>query len=421
MKLPVKYRGDGRHVYCYACKSTITSQFDRGNKRKCFHDDKHHVFWSAPYSKVHKKVICSKAWPGMKDPEEFYKSHNDYHAQLKSSNYGMQKEVKKTLPPPMLIDCQKYYLDYLNNDPRIVPISQRKKRSPKYVQETQKRIRDFNNVLRDKGINPAAANVNIPSRWADYFYEYLTEKGYSNKTFNHYIGAMNGFYSFMVKKGLAEENHFEDVTKRKSSKDNRVLDDQELTNLIKVIKPIYGKSFDGRNYYDDELEFAIRLALWTGGRGEELFELKGENLQGDFWRIRKSKESNRAQEEWSTTEEAEFREEYVTEDCKEYLEERGLPGPNEYFIKPEWKNRKSLQDKYSRAFSHFWSLSENEEKKVWKHLRKTFFTRKAILMEEFGRYLPSHKSQDTLNGHYINQKEIIKEKMNGQKMYRLSV
>ena len=421
MKLPKKFRGDGRHVYCYACKGTITSQFDKGKNRKCYHDESHHVFYSLPYSKIHKKVVTGtpKSWPGIKDPEEFFEAHNAYHKKLKANNYGMQQQVERALPTPLLIECQKYYLDWLKNDPRITSLSERKKRSPKYIQETQKRLKSFNDVLRENGINPNAAHINIPFQWVDMFFKYLTDKGYANKTFNHYMGALNGFYELMLKKKLVEDNPFANVTKRKPGRDTRIIYDDELNNLLLKIKEIYGKGLDGRNYYDDDLEFAILLGLWTGGRGEELFELKGEAYQGDFWIIKKSKESNKEEEEWSTSEDAEYREEFVTEDCKEYLEKRGLPNPGEYFIKPGYQNRKTLQDKFSRAFTHFWSMSDNEQKKEWKHLRKTFFTRKAILMEELGQYLPSHKNQSTLIGHYINHKEIIKEKMAGERMIKI--
>ena len=72
-KLPIKLRGDGRHLYCYQCKRTVTSDWDKDTNGKfkkasrCNHEKA--VFYSILYSPIHKKRIARRAWPEIKDPQ----------------------------------------------------------------------------------------------------------------------------------------------------------------------------------------------------------------------------------------------------------------------------------------------------------------------------------------------------------------
>jgi len=408
LKLPKKLRGDGRHLYCYKCKRTVTSDWDKDENGKylkqdgrCRHDKI--VFYSIPYSKVHKKRVVRKSWPNISDPEIFYNSHNEWHKKQKAQNYGMVERVEK-VKPFLLLDCINYYLDFLNNEPSIVTIDKVKKRTSKHIGTVAKHLQTFIDSLRKNEVNPSAVHVNIPDEYVGYYFQHLEDKEYANKTFNHYMSSVRVFYNVMMNKGIVRSNPFKEVTSKYVFHDPTIISMEEFNSLIKAttFENRWGwKGSQRRNYYRPWLVDSWLLGLFTGERRDGIFRLKGEHIVGNYVKIPNFKVNDIMKVDkyhWAL----------ITSDFAKFLSKLGYRESDQYLIDTGEMNINTAKEFCTEAFTHFWGLSSNESKKTFSNLRKTQKTREVVLMGDKRKYLQSG-SVNVERDHYIGQREIQEE------------
>lgn len=415
INLPKKYRGDGRHLYCYKCKKPVTSDWDKDPNGKyikeirCSHKEDV-VFYSIPYSKIHGKNVVRKAWPKIKSYEEFFNEHNLWHEKQKVHNYGMVIKVAQE-KPFLLLDCINYYLDWLNNVPNIVPRQKRVIRTAKHIGTVRKHLQTFADSLRKNGVNPSSQHVNVPDEFVGYFYSELESIGYANKTFNHYISSVRVFYKVMIELKITGENPFVGITRKYTFNDPQIISMEEFSNLIVVTKKENGwgrKVGQKRNFFRDWLVKSWYLALFTGERRDGVFELKWKHVEGGYFKIPNFK-INEIQKvnvyHWVL----------ITKDFAIFLAGLKAGEPDDYIIDTEDMNRNTAKEFCTQAFTHFWNISSNEIKKDFKNLRKTQKTRETILMGEQRKYLKSG-TVDVERDHYIGQREI-QEKFKDELMF----
>lgn len=409
IKLPKRYRGDGRHLYCNTCKKTVTSDWDKGENGKylkevrCPHQ-KNVIFYSKPYSRIHKKVVVCKSWAAIKSDEQFFEAHNDWHRKQKAQNYGMVKKVEK-VKPSLLLDCINYYLDWLNNEPSVVPKHKRKERTQKHIGTVKKHLQTFVDSLRINGINPSVVHVNIPDEFVGYYHSSLESKIGSNKTFNHYIASVRQFYNVMIDEKIVEENPLRGVIRKHTFNDPKIIKMEELSKLLNVTTKENGwgwKSGQKRDWYRNWLKVSWLLGLFTGERRDGVFLLQWKHIEGDFFKIPDFKNNL-----LSRIEDYEgYHWVLITKDCAKFLATLKYSGqPEDYIIDTLGMNRNTAKEFCTASFTHFWGISSNEEKKDFKNLRKTQKTRELLLMGDRRKYLRGG-TIDVEREHYIGQQEI---------------
>lgn len=91
------------------------------------------------------------------------------------------------------------------------------------------------------------------------------------------------------------------------------------------------------------------------------------------------------------------------------LKELGLEknrGLEAYIIAPEIKSRNSLNNRLSKAFTHFWKLTGSDRLVTLRHLRKTYGT---LMYSVFGSKTEAITGQniDTIIEYYLSKEKIL--------------
>ncbi|WP_298419792.1 hypothetical protein [uncultured Kordia sp.] len=322
-----------------------------------------------------------------------------------------------------LFNTQVKYINFLND--RGVPEHKKANRSEKHIKEIYKCLLLFNESLILKKINiKTLLVIKVSDSHVGYFHTYLLKyKGYQNKTYNNKMSALKAFFKWANKEyKLKMDNPFEDVKLRSTSKSIDTISEIEYNKLLEIISPEKGYVMIGvknpkrKNRYKSYLKDGIELALHTGGRREEIVELK-----------------------WDMIKEVENRPTYILVPNLKVERQKGkgfndnvppkiIPvttslnlllhrlgyeekkGSHEYILCPDRSKITTLgiMENLSKGFSHFFDLLDTGRKLQLKHLRKTYLTHLQSVMGTEAKLLSSHSTDDVLKKHYIDQTVINK-------------
>ncbi len=82
-------------------------------------------------------------------------------------------------------------------------------------------------------------------------------------------------------------------------------------------------------------------------------------------------------------------------------------GKDIYIIDPFGKaSRDTMRVLVSKAFTHFWRLTEIKRDLSLKHLRKTFLTQLAMKLGDKATLVSDHHDMQVLKDHYLNQRKF---------------
>ncbi|MFT7233444.1 MAG: integrase [Cyclobacteriaceae bacterium] len=312
-----------------------------------------------------------------------------------------------------LTDAMNKYFDYLTG--ADVPVYERKTRTEKHIKEQKNYIEKFLTIIRQNGINPSMVHPQVSEEFAEWFYEWLEPKGYSNHTFNHYVKAVKTMYKYLMQNNFILYNAFAGMKTKHTATNADIIYESELELLFKLINYENGFKIVGglqKNFYREWLPNAIKLGLYTGERLDGITGLKWGDVESNYlkipnWKLRRFEDSNQ-----------EFSYVPITADFAKFLLELKCESPNDYLIAPLMANREYVKSQLSKSFSHYWSLTNNPKQITFRHLRKTFETRMWMLLGPKVKGLKRHKNLSTKVDHYLSQKEIYKE-LEGQDMFNI--
>ena len=435
---PNKHKG--MLIYCSKCKKSFswTKKTTKSNEGKtviqeptcgesgkklsaCSNFDKHKfkVRAHVPGTKSRKltKILDTRSYN-----EAVIKSiefQNECLEELK----GNIDQGKITIKRIYLIDSQIEYLDYLT----VVGVPEHQKvvRTNDYIKEIKNCLLLFNESLANAKINTKIMRLDrIDEIHVGYFHTFLLENmAYSNKTYNGKIGALRSFFKWAIKQyKLKIINPFEGVRNRTVSSENKTISKKEFQDLLDIITPekgllqLGGKTKEVKQMYKEYLRDGIELCLHTGGRREEVVELKWNmiheiNGKPGYITINNFKVERRLGDGFNNNVTPKIIP--ITKGLMNILNRLGYEAKrntDEYIICPDRSNipSKSIMDNLSRGFTHYYNQLETGRKLQLKCLRKTYLTYLEAAMKGETKKLSSHTTNEVLHKHYIDEKVIHK-------------
>lgn len=336
-----------------------------------------------------------------------------------------EQEVKKrkTQKQFYVFDAQHEYIDFLKNI--NVPAHQQIQRTEKHIKEVYKCLQLFNEALNFNGVKITIATIpEVTDEYVGYFHSYLLEvKKYQNKTYNNKMSAVKGFFQWSIDfYKLNIQSPFGKVRNRKLTIKKETITRTEFEQLLKIISPergviqLGGKRKQRRNLYKSYLKDGIELALYTGGRREEVIDLKWNMIvEKNNFPIYIEMKNLKVERQLG----AGFNEDVmpkiipITKDLRNLLDRLGYKrnkGKNKYLLNPDRTESSTayMMDSLSKGFSHFYSLLGTNRKLQLKCLRKTYLTHLYSALGKEAKYLSSHTSNSVLQKYYVDEKVIHK-------------
>ena len=431
--LPNK-RHKGLFVYCHVCKK--------------------HFTWTRRFKIVNKKQVkeepeCGKTKKGYSTCQEFaihkYKSRlhipgtkgkravkthesSSYDGAVSEAieferDFKASKEI--VMNPEVsakryyLIDIQVLYMDFLENFG--VPEHKKKNRSKKHIDEIEKTIDFFNIALKENKINHKIILIDkINDTHVGYFHKYLLEElHHANTTYNKKMRLMKSFFIWAIDEfNLRMPNPFKGFIKRPESSNNETISKDEFNKLLEIISPLNGYVMEGKskkNRYRDYLKDAFELGLHTGGRREEVVELKWNMIkevenEPSYIIVSNLKVERQKGKEFADNVKPKVIP--VTQSLYILLLRLGYnenKGSHDYILAPNRKAKtQSMMDAISKGFSHYYGLLGKERELQFKNLRKTYLTYLVSALGGEAKDLSSHSSDEVLEKHYIDKKIVNK-------------
>jgi site-specific recombinase XerD len=323
-----------------------------------------------------------------------------------------------------LFDAQIEYLNFLDNID--VPEHLVVKRSERHIKEQAKCLELFNEALNSNKLNKRIIPIHrITDKHVGYFHSHLADHmGYANKTYNNKMGSLKSFLDWAIKQySINIKNPFNEVKQRTSKTNIETITKKEFKNLIDpknmcsengIIE--VGKKKIKRNMFRDYLSNGIELCLHTGGRREEVVELKwnmvhkidGEIAYIEFDNLKVERILGDGFNDNVDTNIIP-----ITKDLKNLLlrlnyEEK--KNTDDYILYPDrdTQSTPTIMDNLSKGFTHFYKRLNTGRELQLKSLRKTYMTYLKLATGGDMRKLDSHSTDEVLDKHYIDKKIIKK-------------
>ena len=258
----------------------------------------------------------------------------------------------------------------------------------------------------------------------DYF---INNKGYANKTYNNNMGLLSAFTSHIIATfSLQYKNPFLGVPDMVVTPKVESIRQTEFEKLLELITPENGiqmktlrsrKTQKKTNHYKPWLKWAFRLGLYTGGRSEDIVELKWSDItldeKGQLYTLRTvDYKIDHANSNKTSKSERYFKHFAITKELANLLFEMGYKkyrNSDKYIVAPDdGLKRSNVSGIISRSFSHYYSLLGTGKTITFRNLRKTFMT---SALREFGvasTALTNHTSVSLTNKHYYD-KEVTRD------------
>lgn len=420
LRLPEKERPYGLYLFCNGCKSLYSNE--KKVKCKCGK-----LVYKA---QVHIPGTLKRVKPMILETDNFHKAVEMFHSfksELNNNSFQKMPIKKAETTPSRLIECFAYYMGWLNNVG--VPSHKQKIRDPKYIGKYDHLFEQYKDALAENGVDWKILKfTEVNDEMIGFVHDYfLIKNGYANKTYNNNMGLLSAFTTHVINKFKFDyKNPFLGVPDMVVTPKVKAIGENEFSNLLDLITPENGiqiktlrSRINGRkvNHYKPWLNYAFKLGLFTGGRSEDIVELKWSNIRlqedGKFDKIETidhkidSANSNRTSAADRITKCF-----AITQELGELLFEMGFErykGSNKYIIAPEdGLKRSNVAGIISRSFSHYYSLLNTGKIITFRNLRKTFMT---SAYKEFGMAstaLTNHKNPSMTDKHYYD-KEVTRD------------
>lgn len=388
----------GMKIYCKKCKADIP---------KCDH------FESFTYRvRIHvpgtKKSVKSKILNATVYREAITEAIN-FEKYLKSNNYQTIVVDSAQGNDYSVIDSIIKYNHYLNGESeyaqfkKSVTKEHRKEliRFCKYFAKTLKKNKNIE-LTRIKDVS--RQDVSNFYSWAD--------NHYSPKTFNKCLNGVKGFFDFLIDiEEIEMKNPFSKYSRKQIRKTNiDSVTREEFTKILKTVDTyspflVLGGRGERKNMFKPYLKDGFRLFLLTGGRREEIVDLRWSHIYVSvsgvkFFRIQNLKvQRNLSRDEI-------YKYIPINSDLFDLLVEMGYyekKQTDDYILLPERKvQSKTIMDSLSKSFTYYKNGAGIEKDISLKSLRKTYITWVHQVMQKETGLLTSHSTTKVLESYYID-------------------
>ncbi len=345
---------------------------------------------------------------------------NDYQRKVESTQEKIEVEKPK---PRLMVEAMAYYIEHLEN----VRVSKAKQkiRSKSHKDGVQRTFRYFCEAIIPHGYRHTAILVDqIDDKMLDHFYDYILEENdYANGSYNKYMSIMRQWVSWLNEEGYSIKNPFQGVTRRpEDGKEQLSMSKKEFEELLKVITPENGIQqlrTCKKRHYQPWMASSFKLALFTGLRREEIFQIKFNMLiyseeneplcfQVPNFKVQRSK--GVATNEGVQMKMVPMTSELIRVLLEDFSFERYRNTDN-YVIAPESNMmRKTMWEKCSKAFAHYAKQIKSRNDYNLNDLRNTFLTKLLVTYGNDAKVISDHSTSEILKKHYTDKK-ILSEVM----------
>lgn len=388
----------GLKIYCNKCKI---------DNPKCKHYDQqiYRVRIHVPGSDKKVKVKVLKA----RDYSDAVIEAVEFEKQLIANNFSKMEQVVDQGNDYSIIDAFIKYNQYLNGQSNFAHL--KKNISTNYKKEIIRYCTYFNDSLKKNKDITRDRIKDVNGVDISNFYR-LAEKRYAGKTFNKCMSNIKSFFDFLIEEEDIEMKNplrkyvAKPVLKNKIEIVNRdeffaILDAVDTFNPFVVL----GGKGERKNMYKSYIKDGFRLFLLTGGRREEVVDLRWNDIfiapSGvKFFRIRNIKV------ERITNKTCIYKHIPINDDLYSLLLELGYnekKGTNGYILYPERDvTSMTIMNSLSKAFTHYRKGAGIQKEISLKNLRKTYLTWVNQVMNKDTRILSSHSNDGILKDHYLD-------------------
>lgn len=453
LKIPANERGPFEYVRCNKCSRNVDQKCGLSGKRisTCKFGDQHRfrVVIYIPGSGNNRVPKTFKT----RDYNEFKRQACAFIQKMKDSEYAIPKDEVKYVEPNNLTvvsDIQvtkdtesvrpvasnepsngnthrlnnhtfhshvQQYLDWMQGVG--VASHKRKNYSKDHLEDIARKLGYFAKSLVDVGLNAMTISVfDIGEKEVEIFHEFMEttmnekdELRFGKRSYNKAMGVLTAFFKYLIdRKKLDIINPFEDVKRKDIVNNPEVIHLSEFDSLLSVVnkkngrymKLDRGKLYES-NHYQSWMKHAFRLFLETGERRDGVTQMRWSHIKENWIEIPNYKINNQNNRNDI------IRKAPITAGLLELLTELGLDkfrGSEEFIIAPKVTSRKSLNNRLSKAFTHFWKLTGSDRLVTLRHLRKTYGT---LMYSVFGNKTEAITGQniDTIIEYYLSKEKIL--------------
>lgn len=282
-----------------------------------------------------------------------------------------------------------------------------------HIDEMFRFCRFFANSLKRKYDIQRMRIVDVSQHDVADFYVWA-EVHYSAKTFNKCLAGVKGFFDFLIDVEEVEmKNPFRMyVRKYVPPSEIDTINRDEFDSILSAVDnytpiSVLGGKGERKNMYRPYLKDGFKLFLLSGGRREEVVDLKWNNIfesenKIKFFRIKNLKVTRIMKKETV------YKYIPITDDLFDFLNELGYEekrNTDEYILFPErYEKSKTMMDVLSKAFTHYRIGAGVEKNITLSNLRKTYISWVKVEMGEKTGLISSHSTNGVLEKFYLDPK-----------------
>jgi integrase len=390
----------GLKIYCHKCK--------RDNPT-CNHYDIHRykvkIHIKGGDNKKKTKILDTK------DYNEAVKQAIEFRKELEINNYYSTPLIAIENKELSMVGALIEYKRYLAGEHRYSHLV--KNISPQYQDECMRYCKFFLDTVK---LVKNVVESNIKDVGQDDVARFYTwaENHYKEKTFNKCMNEVKAFFNFILEvEKVKMTNPFSVYTVKKVVRSNiNTLEKSEFEAIIDAVGTctpfqILGGKGEKKNMYKPFLVNGFKLSLLTGGRREEVVDLKWSDILisvtgTKFFKVKNLKVNSIKKDDgyWKHFP--------INVDLFNFLVEMGYEekkNSNDFILYPERKVlTKTIMNDLSKGFTHYKKMAGIDKEISFKSLRKTYLSWVNAVMNKDTGILSSHSTHDVLERYYIDPK-----------------
>ena len=335
----------------------------------------------------------------------------EFEKELKSNSYETIKPKVDEGNDYSVLGAIVKYNQYLNGESEYAHL--RKDVTKGHIDEMIRFCRFFAKILKQKYDIERMRIIDVSQHDVADFYLWA-EDHYAPKSFNKCLAGLKGFFDFLIDVEEVEmKNPFRKyVRKYVPQSEIDTINKDEFDSIINAVDnytpiSVLGGKGERKNMYRPYLKDGFKLFLLSGGRREEVVDLRWNNIfESDkkikFFRIKNLKVTRIMKRETV------YKYIPITDDLFDFLKELGYKekrNTDEYILFPErYEKSKTMMDVLSKAFTHYRIGAGVEKEITLSNLRKTYISWVNFEMGIDTPYVSSHSTNGVLEKFYLDPK-----------------
>ena len=339
----------------------------------------------------------------------------DFERELKSNGYErMAVTFSQTSTDYNIGDAVIKYREYMSGKSKFAHL--KKNVSEEHIDECVRYCKKFvENLSLTKNLKRTRP-TDILTEDVSNFYVWA-EENYSSKTFNKCFIALRTFFEFLIEiENIEMKNPFRKfVPKSVTPSSIDIITEDEFNQVLEAVDThnpfiTLGGKGEKKNLYKPYLKDGFKLFLLTGGRREEVVDLKWSDIystpQGvklfiiDNLKVKRMKKNNKECKKYIG----------INVDLEDFLIELGMNekiGTDEYILYPNrTSTTKTIMTDLSRGFSHYKEGAGIKKDISLSNLRKTYLTWHHQVLGDDTGLVSSHSTTQVLEKYYLYPKVL---------------